>query len=489
MNELVLGIDIGTGACKCCLADADGEIVCDTSVEYSALIQPDGTAEQHPDKWYDALKETLGSMRGHTDLKRVASVCVTGQMRGLTLIGSDNKPVGNAILWNDTRCGEEAAQLNKNDAALLKRITYNPVNTMCTLPKILWLKKYHPDKWSSAAKFIYPKDYINFRLTGCIATDHSDASGSEMYDFKGGGWSSEIIEKFSLEADKFPQIISAFAVCGRITEQAANETGLRQGIPVIMGGSDATVELFSIGVADDTKCKIRLGSSCGISVVVGEDTWCDKMDHYCWKPVTGDGIVLDINTRFCAQSVKWLRDVFYSECPKTEKTYTQIDEEAMSVGAGAEGLIYHPYLQGEDAPYWDMRMRGIFHGISANHLRPHFARAVYEGVAYSIKDVMGTYPDVYQNCREYKIIGGGAKSRIWPSVIVGVLGHGASVPKRAGAAYGACLIALDTTGGMDNIRDIIKSKSRRIEPDTQDMTVYRTSFDMYKACIQQVYSK
>lgn len=477
--EYVLGVDIGTSSVKCCVTGVDGKPICVQSTEYIPVMIADGTVEQHPDIWYEALISTLNQVNICVDIHRISAVCLTGQMRGLTLIGHNQKPVANSILWNDTRCGEEVKTLRECNGEMLKRVTYNPINTMCTLPKILWLKKYHPELWKRTYKFLYPKDYINFRLTGRIATDHSDASGSSVYDFKLGGWSEQVIACFDLEADKFPEILNSFDIWGMVSAVAAAETGLREGIPVFTGGSDATVELYAIGVLDDTQCKIRLGSSCGISIVVKDEQWHTGLDHYCWKPVTGQDIVLDINTRFCAQSVKWLRDVFYSECPKTSDTFALIDREAATVPAGTEGLIYHPYLQGEDAPYWNTRLRGMFHGMNANHERRHFARAVLEGVALSIKDVMETYADIYRNCCNYMAVGGGSRSDIWMQIIVDALSQNAMVPKYGDAAYGACLIALKGLGKPEPTRQAVCI----VKADPQSTRRYECNYEVYKAIV------
>ena len=482
MEKAVLGIDIGTGSCKCCLVTQTGEILAEASTEYAFDADAYGTARQNPDEWYHALIKTLKQLvASGADLKAVLAATVTGQMRGVTLIGNDNKPAASSILWNDTTCEEEAELLNNQYDKMLSEKTLNPLNSMCSLPKILRLKNKQPEIWGKTKKWLYPKDYINFRLTGVIATDHSDASGSSIYDFSRSGWSPEIIKTFDLEADKFPQIMDSFINIGNITDTAAKETGLPVETPVIIGGSDATVELFAAGVTGESQCKIRLGSSCGISTVVKRYDSERYSHHYCWSPVTGEGIVLDINTRFCAQSVKWLRDVFYSELPKTGETYQLIDREAAAISPGAEGLIFHPYLKGEDAPYWNTALRGRFSGINLEHKRAHFARAVFEGIAFSIRDVLETYPEVYQG-KSFHMIGGGIKSPTWLQCVVDIIGKPAVIPKSGEAAYGAGLIAW--AGLKDIAPEAVYSISNGVEktvmPDKKNSEVYDRQFRRYR---------
>ena len=487
MSKYVLGIDIGTGSCKCCVITTEGEIICSYSSEYDVNAAESGSVTQNPKVWYKAFIDTLKKIK--VNLEDITAVGTTGQMRGLTFIGKDKEVVADSVLWNDTRCVDEAEMLNRKEYGSIKEITYNPINTMCTLPKILWTMKHEAKIWNDTYKFIYPKDYINFALTGEIATDHSDASGSSVYDFKSKTWSKKIIADFSLGKEKFPEILNSFEIIGNINEKAAEKTGLKEGIPVVAGGSDATTELFSIGVVNGKQCKIRLGSSCGISTVVEEKSYSTAMEHYCWKPVTGEGIVLDINTRFCAQSVRWLRDVFYNKMPKTGETYQLIDREAKSVKPGTDGLIFHPYLQGEDAPYWDMALRGMFSGINAGHQRRHFARAVFEGVAFSIKDVITTYPEIYDKCEEYKVIGGGTKSETWLKIIIDVLGKDVILPKKGDAAFGACLIALIGTADtdiQDLIEDIVEKDNNVLKPNFQNTEFYNEQFSRYKELTDKI---
>lgn len=477
-----MGIDIGTSGCKCCVTDRTGAVVCTHSTEYTYLSDGQGKAEQDPDTWYQALIHTLDEIRDvyHIDLTQIMAVGVTGQMRGLTCIGRDGEVARNTILWNDTRCYKQVNAILQGGYEKIKRITFNPINTMCTLPKLLWLKQNEPGMYQKTASFIFPKDFINYRLTGVLSTDHTDASATLLYDMKAGTWSEDILDKYGIDRKKLPVIHHSFDSIGNLTAKAARQTGLTEGVPVIAGGSDATVELYAAGITDDTRCKIRLGSSCGISIVIDPGDWAEDMKHYCWKHVDGKHIVLDINTRSCATSVKWLRDVFYSECPKEGETFQRMDTDAAGIVLGSEGLIFHPYLQGEDAPYWAPGLRGMFTGIGVHHRRGHFARAVYEGIAYSIKDVIETYKQAYQNCNEYVLLGGGTKAPAWVGVLLDVLGEDASIPLKADAAYGACLMAAKNCC-PDFSLGVQDDQKRKYNP--KNHRIYNKGFDTYKSLI------
>ena len=325
----------------------EGTVIGSSKFEYSSLFPKPGWVEQNPDVWYRAFVESIRMVLRKTESRAIdiSAIGVAGQMRGLTLLDDLRNPVRNSILWNDTRCFSEVESLNRHDSELLRSITLNPLNTMCTLPKILWVMKNEPDNWSKTDVFLYPKDYINFRLTGVLSTDHSDASGSSFYDVKHQIWSEELLSKFDIAQSKLPVIHSSDEVIGQLTNEAAKDLGLEAGIPVISGGSDSTIETLSIGITDERKCKIRLGTSGAISTVVSSLEGINEK-LYCWSYSLTNKWLLDTNTRSCGQSISWLKECVYSS--KKESALNTIAEEAMSSPPGSNGIVYHPYLLGEE---------------------------------------------------------------------------------------------------------------------------------------------
>jgi len=193
--------------------------------------------------------------------------------------------------------------------------------------------------------------------------------------------------------------------------------------------------------------------------------------------------MLDANTRSCAQAVKWLRDIFYKDRPKNGKTYDEIDEEALEAPVGSEGLFFHPYLLGEDAPYWDPNLKGAFSGISLNHGRSHFARSVYEGTTFALKDAISTFGDLVNGFKENIFIGGGVKSKCWLSIVADVLGIDGGVAANADAAFGASMLAGVGIGVFNDAEEAIRvcSKTERhINYNRENYEVYQKHFLRYK---------
>lgn len=496
MNQYLLGIDIGTSGCKCCLLDLDGTLVGNVTQEYTPLSIKPGWVEQHPDDWYHAVQEALQLLQQQTalDLRQIVAVGTAGQMRGLTFLHKAGRPVRNSILWNDLRCEQEVHEAQDRAADLLKNVTHNPLNTMCTLPKVLWVMRNEPQTWGETDKLIFPKDYVNYKLTGKVQTDLSDASGSSFYNLKEQRWSEDILELFGIAKTKLPEIFPCTAIIGQVSRKAAEETGLKPGTPVITGGSDATVELFAVGISNPTQCKLRLGTSGALSTVTDDLEHFPQGDYYCWSYILPNHWMIDLNIRACAHSTVWLRDVFFQDKPAISETYAEIVKEAQNAPIGAEGLVFHPYLLGEDAPYWDPKLKGSFFGMTASHTRQHFARAVFEGTAYALRDARSLIWEIAQNFSEYIFVGGGVKNPLWVSIVADVLGINGKIATKADTSLGAAMLAGIGAGFFAGVEEAMAACRNedgvRIKYNAHNHQIYSALFEQYvkmKKIYDQIY--
>jgi xylulokinase len=483
MGDYLLGIDIGTSAAKCCVIDADGNYLGEAAVEYPAAPQTAGRSERDPEDWYRSIPALVGTISGRNPdlIGRVRAVGVTGQMRGPTFVDGSGGIVRDSILWNDLRCSREVDEIQDRIGGLIRSVTRNPLNTMCTLPKLVWMMREEPDAWEKTTRVIFPKDYIAFRLTGSLQTDPSDASGSSFYDLRGRAWSEEILGAFLIGADKLPPVVPSSTVVGTVTRDASALTGIPEGIPVVAGASDAVTELFAAGISNPSGCKIRLGTSGALSTVT-EDLDATKNDLlYVWSYLEPTQWMLDINTRSCAQATDWLRDLAFGG--PADDGYRTMEREAAVVPAGAEGLTFHPYLMGEDAPYWDPRLRGSFTGVTARHSRGHFVRAVYEGTAFALRDAFGCLGVRGEGFSEFTVVGGGARNRLWTGIVLDVLGVNGRVPEHAGAALGAAMLAgvgIRTFGSFREAAGACRVGGDIVKHSIENHAVYTRLFERYR---------
>lgn len=485
MPGLLVGADLGTSACKALLLRADDGITLATATErYEPDAPHPGWSEQDPGAWYRAVVAAIARLLGEHpgSAVDVSAVGIAGQMRGVVLVDASDTPVRPAILWNDNRCGEEVRGIVGADLERLATITRNPLNTMCTLPKLLWLQRHELASIAAADTLLYPKDYVRLRLTGERATDLSDASGSSIYDVAAQAWSTELLARYGIAPRLLPAVLRATDVAGELTERAAADTGLPPGVPVVAGGSDSTVESYSIGLTDQRSCKVRLGTSGAVSTVVDDIT--DTGRAYVWSFVREDRWMLDTNTRACAGAVRWLRETLYPETADDDEAFSAIDREAARVPPGAEGLLFHPYLGGEDAPYWDPTLRASFSGLGASHRRPHLARAVLEGTAFALRDAMSTLGRWAPGFERSLFVGGGTLSPTWLGIVADVLGMDGEVPESADASLGAAILSGVGAGLFDSLEEgwVRCYRAReRVDHSAASARVYESIFERYLA--------
>jgi len=486
MKKLLVGIDIGSSGCKVCILDEEGNFVGSASREYRPLSPQQGWFEQDPRDWYSAACVALGELREQQgiDPGLILAVGTTGQMKGVTFIGRDGQPVRNSILWNDLRNLDEVKALQSRHGKLLRRISYNPFNTTSTLAKMLWLQHHEPDNWKRVRKIVFPKDYIAYRLTGRLQTDLSEASAICLFNTQTQTWwPDSMFRQLSFDRDRLPDFFPSSQVIGQVSPAASKETGLPAGIPVVAGGSDATIESLSVGLKSAEQCKIRLGTAGALVTVTENLEQVDRGSYYVWCYLKPGQWMLDNNTRSCAQSTTWFRDVFFAHEPVSDQAYRRIVEEAGGVEIGCEGLVFHPYLQGEDSPYWNPSLRASFFGLRANHSRAHFARAVFEGTAFALRDARSSFGKPGERFREYLLVGGGIKNAVWISIIADVLGIEAKLPEHSEASFGACMIAGIGAGAFRDLDDAVERCVRfkgSVTADPQRHRRYTELFQRYR---------
>ena len=405
-----------------------------------------------------------------------------GRCAGLPLSAESGDAVRDSILWNDLRCINEVDEIREKIPGLLSTLTHNPLNTMCTLPKVLWVMREEPEVWENTARIIFPKDYITYRLTGSLQTDHSDASGSSFYDLGRRAWSPEILDAFSIGVEKLPPIVASDAIVGTVTKRASTETGIPEGTPVVAGGSDAVTELLAARIVSSYQCKIRLGTSGALSTVI-DDINTAPAGCYLWSYVKPGRWMLDINTRSCAQATAWLRDLLYGGSGSEDEAFKNMEDEARDIPLGSDGLVFHPYLMGEDAPYWNPGLRASFWGLNAFHKRGHVIRAVYEGTAFALNDALACLNDVGEGFSEYILVGGGTKNRLWTQIVLDVLGVDGTIPDRGGSSLGAAILAGVGNGVFRDLQEAVeKCRGNDVSiahsPDNHDR--YVRLFKRYK---------
>ncbi len=493
MSRYLIGLDVGTSGAKCILCDDTGRVLASSTQEYPLYTPRPGWAEQDPEDWWDGVKRGLNALftKCPIDKNLIAGISFSGQMHGLVALDKDLNVIRPAILWNDQRTQKQCDWLTERAGGVegLLKYTNNRMLTGYTGGKILWLRDEEPENFSSMKVFVCPKDYIRYRLTGKIAIDMSDASGTGFFDTKNRVWSDELIKIAGLNKAIFPQCLESVDKAGEVSKAAALETGLPEGLNVYAGGGDAVIQTTGTGLVEPGILGIVIGTSGNVSM--GMDRYSDnpggKLQMFCNN---------DKNLWHCfgctltaGGALSWFTKTLAGEdkadADKAGKNvYALIDERAAQVPPGSSDVLFAPYLSGERCPYPDPNARGIFYGLSLGTTRAEMARAVMEGVTFSLKQVVELMADKVKPEKIY-LSGGGASSELWKQMAADIF----EIPvytmsaAKEGGAYGAVLVAGVGAGIWKSLQDaikVLKEDEKYYTPSEETRPAYRKAYEKYK---------
>ena len=481
--NLLLGIDFGTGGCKVTAIRAeDGALAGEASVEYATHHEHPGWSEQDPADWWEALRAALAKLAGKgVDLSRVAALSLDGSTHNAVLLDRSFRPVRRTIMWTDQRSTAECEALRGSGAAerIFARCYQMPAPTW-TLPQLMWLKAHEPEVLARTEHVLFVKDYVRFLLTGEAATDRIEAQGTLFFDMARQDWDPEFAELAGLRPGQLPRLLEPTDLAGRVTAEAAAATGLPAGTPVACGTSDSAVEDYGAGAVEPGDLILKLATAGNVNSMTAGPHPHPKTLTYghvvpgMWYSVSA--------TNAAALCMRWLRDTFFEA--KSASVYARIDAEAATSPVGANGVMFHPYLQGERCPYWDAGLRASFTGVSIASTRGDFARALMEGVAFSLRDCYRTLEEMDLPVKRIFLIGGGARSALWSEIVCNVFDRPVAVPSPGDASFGAALLAGVGIGVFRDAKDAVARClriDRRLEPDPATAATYADLFARYRA--------
>jgi xylulokinase len=477
----LLGIDVGTGGTRAALLDSQGRVISAATAEHAPMSSPRiGWAEQSPEDWWraacQAIKECLA--KSSTPPEDIAAIGLTGQMHGLVLLDGQDQVLRPAILWCDQRTDEECREITAQvGAQRLIELTANPALTGFTLPKIWWVRRHEPQTWARVRSLMLPKDYIRFRLTGARAIDVADASGTLIFDVVHRRWSKAMLGISRVDEACLPRVLESQEISGEVSEEGAQLSGLRPGIPVVAGAGDQAAGAVGMGIVKPGAVSATIGTSgvvfAATSAPVIEPR--GRIHTFC-HAIPNRWHVMGV-TQGAGLSLRWFRDQFGAGKDDGRDPYERLAEEAAKTPPGAEGLLWTPYLMGERTPHLDPNARGALVGITAQHTRAHVIRAILEGVAFSLRDSLTLFQEIGVPIESIRLGGGGARSQLWQHIQADVYGMPVElIEADEGAAYGAGLLAGVGIGKWRSVEAACETSvrvARRIQPNPK--TVERMS--------------
>jgi len=474
-DQVLVGIDVGTTGVKAIAVSPGGEVAGRAGIGYELQTPRPGWAEQDPEDWWRASELALASLE--SQLKKseesgeIAGIGLSGQMHGLVCLDEKLAVIRPAILWNDQRTGEECAEIERLiGLKQLITLTGNRALPGFTAPKLLWLRRHEPDSYARIRHVLLPKDYVRLRLTGELAIDAADASGTLLFDVERRAWSERVLEALEIPLEWLPRVLESPQVSGHTSA----------GVPVAAGAGDQQAGALGVGVVRPGPLSVVLGTS-GV-VFAALDRYVHDREarvHVFCHAVPGVWEAMGVMLS-AAGSLRWLRDTL---SPGAD--YEQLTAEAAHWQPGVEGLLFLPYLQGERTPHADPNARGAFSGLSLVHDRGALVRAVLEGVAFGLRDSLELLRELGVEPESGRVSGGGARSRLWLEIVASVLGLPLELTAvEEGAAYGAALLGGIASGIFSDAEEAVRACVRvrdRVEPNPDWQETYERGHVRFRA--------
>jgi len=418
---MILAHDLGTTGNKASLFDAHGVLVGSAVATYSTAYPHPNWAEQNPDDWWEAVCRTTRTLLDQTGVvpAAIAAISFSGQMMGCVPLGRDGRPLRSCIIWADQRAQPQADAIAAACGAdAVYRITGHRVSPAYSAPKILWLADHQPDLYAATVCFLQPKDYLVYRLTGALATDYSDASGTLLFNLTTRAWHQPFLEALGLAADRLPPVHPSTAVVGKVTEQAAAAMGLAAGTPVVIGGGDGACAGVGAGVLEPGDAYCYIGASSWISIAGAAPVIDPAARTFTFHALHPDRYAPMGTMQAAGGARDWAwQQLRAAPGGGNPQGALDLDAAAATVPPGAGGVLFLPYLLGERSPHWNPLARAAWLGMAMPTGKPQLARAVLEGVALNLRLILDALAAQVDGIDAVRLIGGGSRSPLWRQIM------------------------------------------------------------------------
>jgi gluconokinase len=491
---MIIGLDLGTTAAKSVALTAGGNVLAEASASYPLLTPAAGRVVQRPEDLWKGVLECLHQLAQQVEVGRAAGLALSGAMHSLLPVTADGKPLAPALTWADERAAGQATALRQStDVQVLYQSTGCPLQATYHPARLRWwLEEGIPQ---DTRFFPGLKDWILHRLTGRWATDIGLASTTGLLDIWQRQWADEALALAGISAEQLLPLVSPAAIVGEVTAAAGAATGLPPGLPVVAGTHDGGLANLGAGGDKPGDLVITVGTSGAVRLLVDNPvldsqmrTWCYLFSDDLWLAggaINNGGLAL-----------QWIRDHCFRDLSGNWLARTEaLMEEVAEVPPGAGGIIALPYLAGERTPHWDAESRATIHGLSLEHTRAHVARALLEGVAFSLAEVLQAVESgldrALDRSRPVRLTGGITNSALWSQIVSDVLGLPLLPVQRADAsALGAATLGLHALGLADHLRvpggESGADSPLIIRPDRQRHAFYSKRLRLFRSLYRRL---
>ena len=485
MKQL-LGIDIGTSACKIAVFDEYGKVLAQSNQSYRVYYPHPGFAEQEPEEWWQAvcrgIREVLESPL--TDDGSFAGIGVDGQSWSAIPMDQQGRVLARTPIWMDTRARDICESVSeKTGGDRIFDIAGNAFLPSYSTPKMLWFREQCPEIFRQTRCFLQSNSYIVYKLTGVMTQDVSQGYGIHFFNMNTLEYDEVLAEEMGLSADLVPRLYRCDEIAGTVTAEVSKDTGLPEGIPVVAGGLDAACGALGAGVINSGETQEQGGQAGGMSICLDHALSHKKL--ILSAHVVPGRWLLQGGTTGGGGTLKWFRQEFGQDC-----SFDELTREAEAVPAGAEGVVFLPYMSGERSPIWDPDAKGVFYGLSFDKTRGHLIRAVLEGVAFSLEHNIRTAKEARAEVGVMNAMGGASNSRLWTQIKADVTGKKIRVlSSDTATTLGAAILAGVGCGVYRDYEEAVQKTvviTREHEPDMEKHNVYQQSMELYLRLYEQM---
>jgi len=489
----VIGCDVGSQGTNCAVYSADGTLVASSYQTYDLSFPFPGAAEQDPDQWSAAV---IAGVREVLDQVPEGPSAVKGlsfgsQLDGMVVCDGDARPLRPAMIWMDRRAEKQAAAVAERmpPETFYKLVGAN-LDSSHAVFKALWVRDEEPEIWSDAAILMSPGTYVLRGVSGAVAVDPSNASSLALLDPRTRRWSSEVLSLVDLSERLLPEVVDAPNPISTVTASFAEATGLDARTIVAVGCGDEMAATLGAGVFEPGEVCDVVGTAepvCAASNVPREDP---TMLVECHPHADPDAWLLENPGFVSGGNLRWWRDQFApiergAEAEGLGDAYDLLSREAERVPPGAEGLVFLPCMQGAMAPEWNGAARGVFFGLTLAHSRAHMTRAILEGSAFALRDIVEAMVNAGLDVRRLTIVGGGAKGPLWRQIKADVTGLPVRVPRSVETtATGAAILAAVASGVHATVAGAVEAivafRPEEHEPEAERREVYDEAYRRYR---------
>lgn len=496
MGEYLLGIDIGTSACKIAVFAKDGTVKATGTGDYQVYYPHPGWAEQNPEEWWEAVCDAIPRVliKGNISPEEIKGIGIDGQSWSAIAVDKDGNVLTNTPIWMDTRATDICEEFNeKIGKDKIFELCGNSLQPSYTTAKIIWYQRNLPEVYAKTYKILQSNGYIAYKLTGVMTQDLSQGYGLHCFDMRTGTWNEEMCQEFGFSSELLPEIHACHEVIGEVNEKAAKESGLAEGTPVVAGGLDAACGTLGAGVIHSGETQEQGGQAGGMSICTDQYRADERL--ILGFHVVPDCWLLQGGTTGGGGVIRWLEREFgaYEREEGKRQGKSSLDlfnEEAAAVAPGSDGVIFLPYMSGERTPIWDPNAKGVYYGLDFSKTKGHFIRAAMEGTAYALKHNLDVAEEAGAKVEVLRAMGGSANSLLWTQIKSDITGKPIVVPSSDTATtLGAVILAGVGIGMYKDFDEAVKltiEEKRSHEPNNENRKVYDRNYETYIELYKQL---